>query len=85
MYEEKDEDIKESVENGITFDVDKMSSVVDGFVRFLIGSPKIAITNLSEYQSGVVSGLIPLTKTGEYPKLWNDLYGGFFNVIKKYL
>jgi hypothetical protein len=85
--------VKESIiKENITYDEGRISSIVDCFVRFLIGDAKIAKLNLAEYRDSSVSGLIPLTKiqstrseNNKYSDLWGDLYDGFKKVIKTYL
>jgi hypothetical protein len=75
----KNENLKEQA---ISYDEFKMKEVVDNFVRFLVGNPKIALKNLEKVGNPGVKGL----EAGEdYHIMFRDMFTGFMKTITRNL
>ncbi len=65
---------------------DALGLIGDAFARFLVGDREVALRQLKSIAKKPFEGdLKPLTDSGEYNKLYDDLATDLIRVIKKHL
>lgn len=71
---------------GIVYNDDTMIRVLDNFVRFLVGDPKVALSHLQELGNSGVD-LDPDRSGGgsSYNELYDNLLTGFKEVVERNL